>query len=227
MSRDGVYSYIHLDDSKKVLYMEQWKQESLPFDDIETHNLVEATSTLFTKLFLDDEEEEESLPIHPAVFGNKIYKSRSMLKEKVWTDLALTEKFLDESSELNKLHDKTILPSLSSEVEQQFGELSLAEFLSNGYNIPDDHLDSVLSPNLTDSIPQHHFRRHRLSHRDISLNSTSDLSVPNNSFQNIRSSSGTGNPVAPPGSLQTPRTGRVRQVSTDKNFQTPISRIMR
>ncbi|RLV91962.1 hypothetical protein JA1_003506 [Spathaspora sp. JA1] len=222
MPKDGIYSYIHLDDPKKVLYMEQWKQEPLPFDDIETHNLVEATSALFPKLFLDDEDEEDgTLTIHPAAVGNKIYKSRTM-REKVWSDLSVSEKFLDETSELNKIRDETLVPSLGFETEH---DLSLADFLSNGYNNipPEEHLDSMMSP---DGIPHPQFFQQRMPphrHRDISLNSTtSDLSVPNNTFQNIRSTS-TSTAIQ-----TTPRPGRVRQVSTsDKNFQTPISRIMR
>lgn len=224
-SRDGVFSYMHLDNPNKVLYMERWKEEPIPFDDIETQNLVEAVSSIYPQLFLDEEEEDETLYTQSSNFGAKALKNRH-LKVKAWSDLRLYETFLDESGELNVIRDKTIIPPIACPdiMADEIAGLSLADFLSNGYNIPPINMADAGSPgNLSDSIMGFH-------HADLTANSISDFGA-NNTFLNMRCSSLNNANMnieeqsqAPP--LETPRSGRVRQMS-DKNFQTPISRIMR
>lgn len=225
-TRDSTFSYVHLDDANQVIYMEKWQDDPIPFNDIDTQSLIEATSNLFPQ-FLLEEEEDSGLPINSSTFGTKVYKNRKLLKDKTWCDLAIFDKFLDESSSLHKQTDKTILESvytkLSANVYEAIdepNEFTMADFLSNGYN-PSETIDSMLSPPdmINDSIMGNNAG-------DISLNSTSDLLVPgNNTFSmNIRSNSG-NNPN--PQLMQTPRIGRSRQHSTDKIFQTPVTRIMR
>ncbi|KAK6455312.1 uncharacterized protein RJT20DRAFT_130106 [Scheffersomyces xylosifermentans] len=229
-TRDSTYSYVHIDDPNQVLYLEKWQDDPIPFDDIDTQSLLEATASLFPQLLLE-EEEDGAIPIQPATFGTKAYKNRQLVKDKVWNDFGIFEKFLNESSSLHKQVDKTILGSMHTRAtdrdSDQRGEepgrpeFTVAEFLSNGFTL-NDNMD-ILSPSdlANDSIMGVH-------HGDISLNSTSDLAGPgNNTFLNTRSNSiGYANQQVI-GAVQTPRVGRTRQTSTDKSFQTPITRIMR
>ena len=112
--------------------------------------------------------------------------------------------------------DKTLVPPVA-------GDPDLAEFLSNGYN-KEELLVLQLSPG-NNTV---------LHNSDMSLNSTSDyVGNSNNTFINMRSNSTSHQQPSQQQlqqlqqlQFQTPRPGRVRQVSTDK-FQTPVSRIMR
>ncbi|EAZ63663.1 hypothetical protein PICST_28046 [Scheffersomyces stipitis CBS 6054] len=235
-TRDSTYSYVHIDDPNQVIYMEKWQDDPIPFDDIDTQQLLEATANLFPQLLLE-EEEDGAIPIQPATYGAKAYKNRQLLKDKIWNDFGIFEKFLNESSSLNKQVDKTILGSMYTKSNEHFdgdiadgGEdivkrengFTVADYLSNGFTMNDNTMD-ILSPTdmANDSIMGVH-------HGDISLNSTSDLpGGANNTFFNARSNSiGYGN-QAGVAAVQTPRVGRTRQTSTDKSFQTPITRIMR
>ncbi|KAG7661787.1 CTA6 [[Candida] subhashii] len=227
--RDGVFSYVHLDNANKVLYMERWREEPIPFDDIETQTLIEATSNQYPQLFLDEEEDDDVMYQPTPIFGSKVLKNRH-LKEKIWSDLRLQETFIEPSpSTTSRIKDKTMVPPIAY-AEDIASDLSLADFLSNGYNLlPAVHINESSPGNLSDSIMGFH-------HGDITGNSTSDLmGSSNNTFLNMRSSS-INNPTLGDQShpqqqqqqqpLETPRSGRVRQLS-DKNFQTPISRIVR
>lgn len=217
-TRDSTFSYVHIVDPNQVLYMERWRDDPIPFDDIDTQSLMEATSSLFPQLLLE-EEEDGAIPINSTTLGAKVYKNRKLLKDMVWSDLGTFETFLNESSSLNKQVDHTILKPIHSGQPQrtyQFLEepqkLTIGDFLSNGYSA-NDNLHNILSPG-NDSMMAYH--------GDISLNSTSDV-LPSNSFINYRSNSVTNTAQGP---IQTPRHARTRQLS-DKNFQTPITRIMR
>ncbi|KAL6450185.1 hypothetical protein SBY92_002117 [Candida maltosa Xu316] len=178
--RDGVFTYVHLSDANKVLYMERWKDEPIPFDDIDVTNLIEAAVNVYPQLFADEEEEDGMISFPSQQFGSKSYKNRRSIKQKKWMDLNLDSFF-----QKTQVVDKTLVPPVANDPD-------LADFLNNGYNKEDD----------------------------ISLNSTSDYAGnSNNTFLNLRSNSNNQQ-------FQTPRPGRVRQVSTDK-FQTPVGRIMR
>lgn len=207
MSRDGVFSYVHLDDPNKVLYMERWKDEPIPFDDIDTTNLIEAVVNVYPQLFAEDEEEDGMISFASQQFGSKIYKNRRSIKQKTWMDLNLLS-FHDEK----KVVDKTLIPAVA-------GDPDLADFLNNGFNRQECLI-------LQSPIP----------HSDVSLNSTSEYpsntfsNLRSNSVtahhqqQQLQQSRSQSQSLQL--QFQTPRPGRVRQVSTDK-FQTPIGRIMR
>lgn len=226
-TRDSTFSYVHLDDPNQIIYMEKWEDDPIPFNDIDTQSLIEATTTLFPQYLLE-EEEDSGLPISSSTFGTKVYKNRKLLKDKAWSDLAIFDKFMDESSSLHKQKDKTILKSVYTKLSNNAyesvddpEEFTIAEFLSNGYN-PSDTMDILSPPDMVnDSIMGNNAG-------DISINSTSDLLVPgNNTFSmNIRTNSG-NNSNHQNAVMQTPRIGRSRQPSTDKIFQTPVTRIMR
>lgn len=242
MTRDSTFSYIHIDNPNQVLYIERWKDDPIPFDDIDTQSLIDATANLFPLMHLGDDE-DGILPMNLATFGAKVFKNRKLLKDKVWSDLGIYEKFLNEESPLNKQIDSTILkpiytkpPPNTFEIDDELldmieyqntinthitegekNDVSIATFLANGYlhdmNIPNQDLnDSMI--------------------HDISLNSSSEM-IGNNSFLNMRSNSigiqqhAQAHSQYPQGVFQTPRVTRTRQPSTDKNFQTPITRIMR
>lgn len=218
MARDGVFSYVHLDDPNKVLYMERWKDEPIPFDDIDTTNLIESAINVYPQLFAEDEEEDGMISFTSQQFGSKIYKSRRSIKQKTWMDLNLLSFFNNSNNndDDKKIIDKTLIPPVA-------GDPDLADFLNNGYNNQEYLI-------LQTPLPQ----------GDVLLNSTSEY--PTNTFSNLRSNS-IGNhqqqyqqpqsqqlqlqlQLQSQQQFQTPRPGRVRQVSADK-FQTPIGRIMR
>ncbi|KAL1571932.1 hypothetical protein MG5_03945 [Candida albicans P57072] len=213
MSRDGTFSYIHLDDPNKVLYIERWKDEPITYDDIETSNLVEAAVNVYPQLFAEEEEDDGILNFPSQQFGSKLYKNRRSIKQKRWMDLNI-ESF---KSDNKNVVDKTLVPPVA-------GEPDLAEFLSNGYNKEELSVLQLSPGNNT-----------VLHNSDMSLNSTSDyVGNSNNTFINMRSNSTSHQQPSQQqqqqqqqqSQFQTPRPGRVRQVSTDK-FQTPVSRIMR
>lgn len=207
---DSLYSYVHFTHSNQSTFMENWKEYPLPYDDIDTTHLFEATANIFPQ-FLLDEEEDGAIPINFSVFGAKVSKSRSLLQRKVWTDLNLDP--LRSDSTTQKLPDKTILKSLHF-AKSDATDVSLNDFLSNGYNSE----SSVLNADLTFA---------NVSHDDIWLHTTSEFGH-NHTFSHMKSRSNSTNHVntqpAPP--VQTPRMGRTRQPSHDK-FQTPITRILR
>lgn len=235
MTRDSTFSYVHIDNPNQVLYMERWIDEPIPFDDIDTQALMEATANLFPLILLEDEE-DGTLAMSQATFGAKLNKNRR-LRDRVWSDLDIFDKFLNEESPLSKQTDKTILkplynkppPNAFDEVMDESGgidnleisssgdrlDLNIATFLANGYG--PRHETDILSPG-NDSI---------LHLGDISGNSDL-LGAANNTFLNLRSHSiGSSQQATSNQLFQTPRIRRTRQPSTDKNYQTPITRIMR
>ncbi|CCE88858.1 Piso0_001647 [Millerozyma farinosa CBS 7064] len=224
--RDSVYSYVHLQDQNHVIYMEKWQDDPLPFNDIDTQILFEQTSNLFPQ-FLIEEEEEGEVPVNSATFGAKVYKNRKLLKQKTWSDLGAYEKFLDENSNLHKKKDTTILkPVYNKQGTREYDSFdadrhfTITEFLSNGYGIGDS-IENMLSPAdmVNDSMMGN-------SAADVSAISTTDLlAASNNTWSmNMRSNSDS---IHQNNIVQTPRSGRSRQPSNDRIFQTPVTRIMR
>lgn len=217
-TRDSHFSFIHLEDPNHVLHMEKWQDNPIPFDDIDTQALFDATANLFPQYLLE-EEEDGGIPISSSTIGAKIIKDRKLLKDRTWQDLGIFDRFLEESAP--KRRDETILKSVYTklhnpvyDVDNEHPELTMAEFLSSGYEVDmvDEHEISS-SDIVNDSIMG--------NTGDLSLTS-SDLLGPSGNFSmNVRSSSVNSNAV------QTPRPPRTRQLSTDRNFQTPITRIIR
>lgn len=214
--------------------MEKWQDEPIPFDDIDTHALYEATLNLFPKHLLD-EEEDGGIPISSSTIGAKIFKDRKLLKERTWSDLGIYERFLQDTL-AQRQRDETMLKpvylSTAAEAEMELdpdSKLTIADFLSNGYDLDEEDMDHETCPSpdmVNDSMIGIGDRERGEQMVDLSLNSTSDLIGPSsNSFNmNIRSSSTSSTNNNP---IQTPRPPRTRQLSQDRNFQTPITRIIR
>lgn len=225
---DGSYSYVHFTDPNQVLYMENWANDDpIPFDDLDTQGLFEATGTLFPQ-FLLEEEEDGGIPINPATFSLKYYKNKKLLKDRVWNDLGIHDKFLNPDSDLNKQYDRTILKPLhhshhdinmTDDLFHGHDELNIAQFLANGYG-PSENIDNVLTSNdlVNDSIMGNNTS-------DLSINLNTDFIPPN--FPVPKRNNSNGNINYMNGPTQTPRVGRPRQPSNDRNFQTPVTRILR
>lgn len=210
MSQDSVYSRVHFNNSQQAVYMEQWEDYSIPYNDVDTSRLFELTANIFPQFMVEDEE-DDTIPLSSSIFGAKVYKNRSLLKRKLWTDLNLDA--LRSSPTTEKLPDATILQSLH---ETPHGStVTLDDFLSNGYNAEPGFNPDTLVANK--------------SHDEMWLNTTSEF-LANHTFANVKlrsnSNSHTNTHHLASGSMQTPRPGRTRQPSQDK-FQTPITRIMR
>lgn len=204
MSQDSVFSSVHFTHPNQALFMEKWREYAIPYDDIDTSRLFEATASIFPQFLLEDEE-DGAIPLHSSVFGAKVSKNKNSLKDDIWNDLS-TE-VLRSNAMLKKTPDNTILRPLHY-TEDTDAAVSINDFLANGYN------REVLSSNadtLTGSV----------SHEDIWLNLTSEYPMNHTFSMKMRSNSYTGQQP-----VQTPRVGRTRQHSQDK-FQTPITRIMR
>jgi hypothetical protein len=242
MSLDSIYNYAHVSDSNQVIYLDKWKHYSIPFDDIDTEKLFDIASNQFPQLLFDEDEDDATLSLNASTLGAKAYKNRRMIRDKVWIDLGL-ERFMNGGHMNPELMDKTILPPLHSNEGEandssqgvvdsdgstsNTAAASLADFLSNGYAAHHNQLPTITSPDVGDSSLYHA--------ADFTINST-DFS--HNTFLNLRSSSHNqshqhqqqmGQPLnqAVQPVMQTPRIGRTRQLSSDRNFQTPITRIMR
>lgn len=227
MSRgDSTYSYIHHIDPKQVLHMEKWQDDPIPYGDVDTQPLIEASSGLFSQ-FMAEDEEDNDYPINPSIFGRKLYKNRRNPSDRVWSDLAVYDSFLNESSSLFKQKDNTILKSVHTNLEGLFESndevegFSMAHFLSNGF-AHEEVMDTILKTHdLNDSIIGG-------ATGDLSLLSALELPVPHNTSM-IGSSRIPSNPIntSVNAANQTPRMNRSRQPSSDRIFQTPITRIMR
>ncbi|KAK6461925.1 hypothetical protein DFJ63DRAFT_338678 [Scheffersomyces coipomensis] len=231
--RDSTFSYVHLDNPNRVLYMEKWRDDSIPFDAIDTQQLLDATSSILPFTLLDDEEEDGSIPLQPATLGANLYKKRTANKDKTWSDLGIRDKFINEGLNSNpSMVDRSLLGFLrTTEADGGTNQMTVAEYLSNGFQISDNNdvlLNSELVNDSTFSV--HHgdfFINSTASEAQLSNNNNNNggASANNTSFQPLRSSSiGTSNHQ---GIIQTPRVGRTRQASNDRIFQTPITRIMR
>lgn len=201
---DASYGYAHFSNDDQAVYMEEWKEYPIPFDDIDTVGLMEATANLFPQ-FLMEEEEDGAIPLNSTTFGAKLYKNRNLLKHKVWTDLNVDT--LRSTATATKLPDKTILHSLHFDQDGE-AEVTIGDFLANGYNS-----ELKLNPDTSTS-----------SHDDNWLNLLSDFPT-HHTFSNIKLRNNSTSHVHQTPVVQTPR-ARTRQPSQDK-FQTPITRIMR
>lgn len=204
---DSLYGYVHFRDDNQAMYMEEWREYEIPYDDIDTTSLMEATANIFPQFVLD-EEEDGAIPLSSSNFGAKIYKNRNLLKQRVWSDLNLD--CFRSNSQIKKLPDATILTPLHF-AENEDSEVSMGEFLANGY-AETSRINADVSG--------------ILSHEDMWLNTSSDFPT-HNTFSNVKKRSNSASHVhQTPVVMQTPRVGRTRQPSQDK-FQTPITRIMR
>lgn len=204
--------------------MEKWSNDdAIPYDDIDTQKLFEATANLFPQ-FLLDEEEDGGIPINPANFSSKYYKNKKLMKDRIWSDLGIPDRFNE-----TKQGDQTILKPLhhsraesidqlkdeskydESKLEDEF---NIAHFLTNGYG-PSDGIDNMLTSNdlVNDSIMG--------NNSDISINLNTDFIPPNFPVPKRNNSNGNVNY-----GHQTPRV-RPRQPSNDRSYQTPIGRIRR
>ena len=225
-TRDSHYSHIHFNDSNQVLCMEKWgNYDPIPYDDIDTEVLFEATSNLFPQ-FLLEEEEDGGIPINPNNFSTKFYKNRRLREDRIWSDLGIFDRFLEENSDLHKQTDKTMLkPIYNRSDDTKFNadnDFTIASCLSNGYE-PNDNLDNMISSNdlVNDSI-----MGHNTSDLSINMNSNSDFIPPNTNFFPITKRNNSNSNITPHGAIaQTPRVGRPRQSSND--YQTPVTRMLR
>lgn len=188
--------------------MENWKDFTIPYDDIDVTRLYEATANIFPQ-FLLDEDEDGAIPLNSSIFGAKVSKNRGALQKSVWCDLNLDP--LRADSTTVKVPDDTILKSLYF-AEEDIPDISLHHFLSNGYG-----------PELFVFNPDQSVAN--ISHDDIWLHTTSEFSV-NHTFSNIKTRSNSTTHTHNAAPVLTPRPGRTRQMSNDK-FQTPITRILR
>lgn len=148
--KDTNYNYTHFTTPNQGLYTETWREESpIPYDDIDTTALFEATANLFPQFLLEDDE-DGAIPINSANFSAKYYKNKRLLKDKVWLDTAIFERFLNHQH----VSDGTILKPIAAKVDTAFdttilGELTIAQFLLNGYG--PETLD-ILGQELNDSL---------------------------------------------------------------------------
>lgn len=204
---DSSYTFVHFTNPNQVLYVEKWTgDEPILFDDIDTRGLFEATSNLFPQFMLD-EEEEGGIPINPTNFSAKYYKSKRLSKEKIWSDSSVYENFFRGDKDDG---DRTILkPLTNKQIKSVDDDLSLGQFMSNGYNHNDNFEHMMLTNDFNDSIMG--------NNSDLSINLHSDFIPPNFPKRN-GSTSNSFNPA------QTPKIGRARQPSNDRTYQTPISR---
>lgn len=202
MSQDGHYSSVHFTNYNQVLHLEEWKDYHIPYNDIDTSRLFEETASIFPQ-FLLEEDEDGGIPLNSSIFGAKVYKNRSLLKTRVWTDLGLEH--LRPDAAARKLPDNTILRALRPPAASD--EPSISDFLANGY-----HSEASFNPDVSN-----------VSGDEIWLNTTSEY-LANHTFSNMKVRSNSGS--FPSAHHQTPRIAKTRQLSQEK-VQTPISRIMR
>lgn len=189
---------MHFSHHSQVIFMEDWRNYHVPFDDVDTTLLFQASANIFPQ-FLLEEEEDGAIPLNLANFSSKVNKNRNLLRQPVWTDLGTD--MLRVNAKTSKPPDETILKSLHSAA----GDDALNDFLSNGYNAE----NAVLSNDQSN---------------DTWLNVSSEF-PSNHTFSNVRMRSMSGNQVqtAEYPALQTPHLSKTRKMSLEK-YQTPIGR---
>ena len=221
---------MHMDDPNRVLYMQSWQLDSqIAFDDIDTQSLTEATMHLFPLSYLQQEEEDGGIIlVNNTNFSSNSKFRQSHQRERIWQDLDIN--FLELHNAHNTDHHQTTDTNQRTDtgfpfqIESSSGlesyqtqrdrtlltpmhDVDLGKFLANGYK-----LQRAQEPTLAVSPPQFNFL----------LDDTTEFPTP--SVGNSTTVSSNRNPS---GIIQTPRIARVRQSSTDRNFQTPIARIIR
>lgn len=222
MNRDGIYSNIYMDDPNRVIYIERWKDDPLPYDDIDTDALRNAAASLFPTA-LEDEDDDINISMNAANSGAKVFKNHRLRLEPEWLDLCVFDKFRDEHLELHQIHDGTILQPFHSVLreskEDSEGEsrhATIALFLANGMAMEDESMREDTSNETMRNFAE-----------DVSLSSGI-----NSSFSHLRASSAVhAGMLFPSGanmiphSAQTPR--MTRRGSSDRAFETPLARIIR
>ena len=199
--------------------MEKWQDDPIPFDYIDTAALFAGSmGSLPRELF--EEEDDGEIPLVSQNFGVKVMKDRKSIKSRTWQDLGIFERFHPDSK-----RDPTLLAALYASLTDldtvvplhMHPQLEISDFLSVGYDAHGSVFDkeSASADMMNDSIVGNH-------PGDFSLNST-ELVVPSSTSFNINRAL-SGNSATNP--IQTPRPTR-RQNSVDRNFQTPITRIIR
>lgn len=191
--------------------MEEWTDYAIAPNDIDTARLFEATADLFPQLAADEDDEDSIAP--GAVFGSKVYRHRTLQHKKIWADGNLdvlrASTASSNTSVSAKLPDLQILHLLHHS-HTELLDVSLNDFLSNGYNA-----DSEFSEEAPENV----------STDDLWLNTTAEY-LANHTFSNMRmrgaSNTFQHGTYAAQGA-QTPRVAR-RRPSQEK-FQTPITRI--
>lgn len=207
---DASYGYVHFGNDNLAQYIDEWKDYHIPYDDIDTTNLMDATANIFPQ-FLFEEEEDGAIPLSSSTFGARIYKNKNLLRLRAWSDLNIDS--LRSTPDTKRLPDATILRSLHFD-EFDVADVSLGDFLSNGYNTE-----------VTKGYPD--ISGASMSQDDNWINTSSDFPT-HHTFSNIKLRSNSTTQANPQNSsvIQTPRVARTRQASQDK-FQTPITRIVR
>lgn len=213
-TRDSIFSYVHLDDSNHVLFMEKWQDEPIPFDDIDTQILFESTSNLFLNSLFDDDD--GGMSIHFNTLEFKVHKNQKFLKENVWVDLSIYEKFTNKSDKVNKILDQSLLKPLhsyylsdeNSNLNLLNNKLKINDFLSNKQFF-NNNQNSINGSNLDNGSEIHP--------TDFSLNSTSYmLGSLNNTFLNYKSNS-TSNSIYQMMNLQNAQTPNPVKRNSSKN----------
>lgn len=219
---DSHYTSVHFIHANQASFMEEWTDYAIAPNDIDTSRLFEATADMFPQLNADDDDDDALS--QGAVFGSKVYRHRTLHPKKIWTDNNLDVLRADGHTNrptspkatsgsggptMRKLPDLQIL-HLLHQANTDLLDLSLNDFLSNGYNADTRYSEDALE---------------NVSADDLWLNTTAEY-LANHTFSNMRMRGTSGSfqhgTYTAPGA-QTPRMAR-RRPSQEK-FQTPITRI--
>lgn len=191
--------------------MEEWTDYKIAPNDMDTSRLFESTADMFPQ-FLLEEEEDGSIPLNSTVFGAKVYRNRNLLQKQAWTDFNLD--VLRSDATAKKLPDQQILRLLYYTQDPEL-DVSLNDFLSNGYNYEQEFNADTLAENILND--------------EIWLNTTSEY-LANHTFSNMKMRTTRDTYSGQHGSYQTAQNGAqtprmARRRPSQEKFQTPITRI--
>lgn len=140
MVSDSTFSYIHMDNQSYVMFVENWENQKLRWDDIEIVNddVLQQHDNLLQQFLSQNEEQETDISIMNSnnPMFNASYANRTKQKNKKlnWKDVELNT-FNLKVNEKNQIHDLTILkkPNLEDKFNFEYDNIKLGLSKSNTF----------------------------------------------------------------------------------------------
>lgn len=144
MVSDSTFSYIHMDNQSYLMFVENWENQKLRWDDIEIVNgdVLQQHDNLLQQFLSQNDEQETDISIMNSnnPMFNASYANRTKQKNKKlnWKDVDLNT-FNPKINEKNQIHDLTILkkPNLGDNFNFDYDNMNF-DLLNGNNNINND-----------------------------------------------------------------------------------------
>lgn len=99
MSRDSSFSYLHLKSSHHVLYINNWVNDKIPYDNVDIQGM-------------NFDDEDDQVPLQNAAFG--AIRSNKRNKQTIWKDFELKRMFDCDKEFLEEVDDGLLLKKIQA-----------------------------------------------------------------------------------------------------------------